>query len=102
MADRELERTFEIGVYVAERHADVTAADPTTGAELRQDRRRAIDGHGEADVAGARADGGIDDDDFAARVDQRPAAVAEVDRGVGLDVVVQARVEQLTADEADN
>src|SRR5437773_6514661 len=102
MADSELQRTFEIGVYVAERHADVTAADPATGAELRQDRRRAIDGHGEADVAGARADGGIDADDFAARINQRPAAVAEVDRGVGLNVVVEAFVEQLASEEADH
>ena len=37
-----------------------------------------------------------------ARVDQRPAAVAEIDGGVGLDVVVEARVEQLPADEADD
>ena len=37
-----------------------------------------------------------------ARVDQRSAAVAEIDRGVGLDVVVEARVEQLPADEADD
>ena len=50
----------------------------------------------------ARADRGVDADDLAARVDERPAAVAEVDRRVGLDVVVEARVEQLAADEADD
>ena len=57
-----------------------------------------VDRHGEADVAGARTDRGVDADDFAARVDQRSAAVAEVDGGVGLDVVVEARVEQLPAE----
>ena len=44
----------------------------------------------------------VDPDHLAARVDQRPAAVAEIDGRVGLDVVVQARVEQLAADEADH
>ena len=53
-------------------------------------------------LLGAGTDGGVDADDFAARVDQRAAAVAEVDRRVGLDVVVQAGVPQFAADEADD
>ena len=57
-------------------------------------------GHGEADVARPRADGRVDADHFAARVDERAAAVAEVDGGVGLDVVVEALVEQLPPDVA--
>ena len=35
-------------------------------------------------------------------VDERPAAVAEADRGVGLDVGVQTLVEELAAEEADD
>ena len=89
-------------IDVAQRHADVAARHAAALPELRQDRRRAVDRHGEADVARARADRGVDADDLAARVDQRPAAVAEVDGRVGLDVVVEARVEELPADEADD
>ena len=63
---------------------------------------RLVDRDGEPDVAGPRADRRVDADHFAARVDERPAAVAEVDRGVGLDVVVEALVEQLPSDVADD
>ena len=70
--------------------------------QLRQHGDCLIDRHGEPDAARPRADGGVDADDFAAGVDERPAAVAEVDRRVGLDVVVEARVEQLSTDEADD
>jgi len=47
-----------------------------------------VDRNGEADAgsgAGGRVDGGIDADDFAARIDQRAAGVAAVDGGVGLN-----------------
>ena len=53
-------------------------------------------GTAKADIAGPLADGGADADDVAAAVDERSAAVAEFDGGVGLDVVVEAAVEQLT------
>ena len=53
-------------------------------------------------LLGSRTDCGVDADDFAARVDQRAAAVAEVDGRVGLDIVVQARVAQFAADETDD
>ena len=58
--------------------------------QLRQDRDRLVDRHRETDVARPRADRRVDADHLAARVDERPAAVAEVDGGVGLDVVVEA------------
>src|SRR6185436_19228184 len=48
------------------------------------------------------ADRGIDADDLAARIDQRAATVAKADGRVGLDVVVETRIEQLPADEADH
>ena len=38
-----------------------------------------------------RGDGRVDADDVAGRVEQRPAGVAGVDRGVGLDEVVEVR-----------
>ena len=95
-----LQRALQVGVDVAQRHADVAARHAPARPQLRQDRRRAVDRHREADVAGARADRRVDADHLAARVDQRAAAVAEIDRGVGLDVVVEARVEQLPADDS--
>src|SRR5205823_1262708 len=41
-------------------------------------------------------------EDLALRVDGRAAAVAEIDRGIGLNVVVEASVEQLAAEKADH
>ena len=71
-------------------------------AQLRKNRPRLIDRHREPDVGGARADRRVDADHLAASVDQRPPAVAEIDRGVGLDVPVERAVEQLPSDEADD
>src|SRR5581483_5851735 len=76
VADRQVERALQIGVDLPQLHADVTARDPPARAELRQDARRAVDWHRKPDVAGARADRGVDADHLAARVDQRSAAVA--------------------------
>ena len=56
-----------------------------------------VDGDGEADVLGAGDDGGVDADDLAAGVDQRPAGVAGVDGGVGLDEVVERMTPSLIA-----
>src|ERR1043166_4278933 len=39
-----------------------------------------------------RNDGGIDSDDFPAEVDQWPAAVSRINRGVGLQIVAEAIV----------
>ena len=89
-------------MHVAQPDADVAAHDPTLGAELRQDRGGAVDRNSETNAAGLGTDGGIDADDLAAGVDQWAAAVAEVDSGVGLDVVVEAGVEEFPAQEADN
>ena len=55
---------------------------------------REVARHGEADalIAAALAeDAGVDADQLAARVDQRAAGVARVDRGVGLDEVFVGR-----------
>ena len=100
-ATDKLERALKIGRHVGEDDPDEAARDPPRALKLRQDRDRLVDWHREADVGRARAQRRVDPDHLAARVDERSAAVAEIDRGVGLDVVVEARVEQLPADEAD-
>ena len=96
----QLQRALQVGRHVGQHHAEEPARHLAARLQLRQDRDRLVDRDGEADVAGARADRRVDADHLAARVDQRAAAVAEVDRGVGLDVVVEAGVEQLAPDEA--
>ena len=98
----ETERALQVGIDVAQGHADEAARHAPALLQLRQDGHCLVDRHRKPDVAGARADGGVDADDLAAAVDERAAAVAEVDGRVGLDVVVEAVVEQLPADVADD
>src|SRR6266511_1623381 len=74
------------------RRAPVTPCSSLTGRELGHELLGLVDRDREAqaDVAGLRADagdGGGDPDDLAGGVHQRPARVAGVDRGVGLDGV---------------
>src|SRR5581483_2725327 len=81
------------------------ARDFTLALQLGNDVLRGVDRRSEADadVAAALAeDRGVDADDFAAEIDQRPAGVAGVDRRVGLDEVVirtRADVAALGADD---
>ena len=96
------QRTLERRRDVGQQHPHVAARHAAPRLELRKNRHRLVDRHGETDVAGPRADRGVDADDLTASVDERSAAVPEVDGGVGLDVIVQARVEELAADEADH
>ena len=70
------------------------AADPEVAAEhpavlhqLRDDLGGDVDRDREADRLRAADDRGVDADHLAARVQQRPARVARVQRGVGLDHV---------------
>jgi hypothetical protein len=69
---------------------------------LLDDRGDLGDRNGEADGCGLGADRGGDADHFAARVDERATAVAEGDAGVGLDVGIEARIEQLAAEVTDD
>ncbi len=69
-------------------HAEPPARDVTRREELRHDVADGVDGDGEADALALRVDGRVDADDLAAQVEERPAAVAGVDAGVGLDEVV--------------
>src|SRR5262249_30498393 len=72
-------------------HCDLNypAATPPAPLQLRHHGAGLVHRAGEADVARARADRRFDADHLAAVIDERPAAVAEVDRRVGLDVVVE-------------
>ena len=90
------------GIDIGQHHAHVAARDASFGPQLWKDGARLVDGHRKSDVARPLADGRVDADDFASAVDERSAAVAEVDGGVGLNVVVEAAVEQLAAEIADH
>src|SRR5882762_6666362 len=62
--------------------------NPAVGHQVVGDALRAVDGNGEADAGGGaagRVNGGIDADDFAARIDERATGIAAVDGGVGLN-----------------
>ncbi len=74
---------------------DGLAADTEVGAansavlnQLAGDELRRVDRHRETDSLGRQYHGGVDADDFTAGVDQRSAGVARIERGVGLNHVV--------------
>ena len=102
MRGREAQRSLKRRRHVGEQHAHVAPRYAPRGLELRKNPDSLVDRHGEPDIARPGTDGGVNPDHLAARVDQWTAAVAEIDGGVGLDVVVQARIEQLAADETDD
>ena len=70
--------------------AEEAADDLPLLAKLRKDRLERVDRNREPDVLGRAEDRRVDADDLAVDVEQRPAGVAEVDRRVGLDVVLEA------------
>ena len=70
------------------RHADVAAANSAVANQPRRDESRRVARDREAEALCRHDDRGVDADDVAARVDQRPAGVAGVERGVGLNDVV--------------
>ena len=80
-------------------HVRVSAGNGPALAQLRQHGFTWSIGMAKPMLDRLRADGRRDADDFAARVDERPAAVAEADGRVRLDVGLQALVEQLAAEE---
>jgi hypothetical protein len=71
-------------------NADAGRRHPALGDDLRHDAVDRVDGDGKADAgvgAGGGEDGGVDPDDAAGGVEQGPARIAGIDRGVGLDHV---------------
>src|ERR1035441_7552475 len=74
--------------YVLSAHADEAARDLADLNEPAGDVLGRVNGDGETDALGRQDDGSVDADHFAARIDQRPAGIAGVQRGVRLDDVV--------------
>ena len=68
--------------------ADEGAAHAAVPDQFAEHEACGIGGDREADALRAHDDGGVDADDFAARGDQRPAGIAGIERGIGLDHVV--------------
>ena len=78
------------------RDAEIGALDLPVLLELGHDLLGGVDRNGEADpdrsVRAAGRDLRVDPDDLAARVDERPAGIARVDRRIRLDDVVDLEV----------
>ncbi len=82
--------------------AEATSLDMSVGDELREHVAQRIGRDGEADALTGRVDRGVDADDLTARIEQRSAAVARIDRSVGLDEVVVRTGAERTALGADD
>src|SRR5258708_37858233 len=67
---------------------DETAPDASLLDEPRRDPPGGVAGDGETDALGRPDDGGVHPDDAAVRVDQRTTGIARIERGIGLDDVV--------------
>ena len=89
VVDRQAVGLLDRRVDGLEADAEPRAGQRLAGRRLGEQRAGDVDRDGEADALAAAGDGGVDADDLAARVEQRAAAVAGVDRGVGLDEVVE-------------
>src|ERR1051326_7807629 len=74
--------------HVLPGNTDVTAPDLAILDEPAGDMLRRIDGNGEADSLRGQNHRRVDTDDFPARVDERPAGIAGIQPGVGLDYIV--------------
>ena len=77
------------GRIVRRGHADPRLVDVAGGQQPGgDDRGDLVDGDGKTDALGAGADRHVDADHVAVDVQQRPARIARVDAGVGLDQIV--------------
>src|SRR5262249_42079270 len=83
--------------------AQPAARDATLAVDLCVDLPRHVRRNGEADARPARDDGGVDTDHLALHVHEGTAGIAGIDRGVGLDEIVEGTltdVARLRADDA--
>ena len=87
VVDREVVGLLHGRVDGVEPDAEPRAGQRLAGGRLGEQRSGDVDRDGEADALAVAGDRGVDADDLAARVEQRAAAVAGVDRRVGLDEV---------------
>ena len=85
---------------VSRHHADPSANDPAILDDRVHDAAHEVHRNGESDAfdaglpAGNRA---VEADELAARIDECAAGVAEIDRGVGLDEILENRDAELAA-----
>ncbi len=89
MVDRQAKVLGDLHVHQLVVDADPGPRDRLAGERQLRDRLRDADRDGESDPLCILIDGGVDADDLAGAVDQRPARVARVDGGIGLDQVVE-------------
>src|SRR5260370_15213767 len=85
---RQIQRFAEPAADGQRLDAEKCAVDAAVGDEVVGDILCRVDGNGEADASGGaagRVNRGVDADDFTARIDERPAGIAAVDSGVGLN-----------------
>src|SRR5262245_56626387 len=69
-------------------HSDVTATDLSIANQSASHEFCRVDRNRETDALSRQNHGRIDADDFAAGVNQRPAAIAGIQGGIGLDDIV--------------
>src|SRR5208282_5162602 len=93
-ADRGFRRQV-VEAHETARQLDIVAGDSDIGAaylavldQMTGDELGAVDGDREADSLRRQDNRRVDADYLAARVDQRPSGVAGIQRGVGLDNVI--------------
>src|SRR4029453_15098465 len=90
--DRQVVRIGVLPVDGLVDDAHVRARQLLAGDRLLHDRASDVDRDGEADAVRIGGDGRVDADDVGPGVEQRATRIAGVDRGVGLDEVVEVLV----------
>src|SRR5439155_4208223 len=73
---------------VLARTTDTSPPDPSIFNQPARDEFRRIDGNRKANSLGRPDHGGIDSDDVTVRRDQRSPGIARIQRGIGLDNVI--------------
>ena len=84
------ERLCKIGDQVLDLHADAAALHRAMREKLIHDLTRHVDRDREADadVAARAKNRRVDSDELALEVDERPARIAEIDGGIGLNEIL--------------
>src|SRR5256886_16549528 len=96
------ERLGQLGRQRLDRDAEPAARDLSLRDQLGVDLPRHVRRNGEADAGAAGHDRRVDADDLTLHVDERPAGVAGIDGGVGLEEVVERALADLSRLGADD
>src|SRR6266852_4548474 len=86
--NRQVQRFTEPAANGQGLHAKESAMNAAVGDEVVGDAFCGVNGDGKADAgsrSAGRIDGGVDADHFTVRIDERPAGVAAIDGGIGLN-----------------